>query len=597
MSNPNINVNVSGPVQPTSTYKTKVLKGNHSFASQVTEPNMKYVIKHDFVLDGDVTIPANCVLEFDGGSVSGEQTITGQNTCIQAGLVKILGTDVTLAGTWNVAEAYPEWFGAKGDGVTDCAEAINKTIDSFRGIIRLITGIYSVSSTIILSNNRLLIGNGAGNYLRGTAYNRITIIKPSADFVGDRVISADPKDFDDATYYIFGIAIRDLCIDCYNISSLSKTIIALMSVTNTETFDSIRVINNDNNIALWIDKSQNQNALESDGIIISNLYCLDSSGTNHSTNPVGVIGACNEVSIRDSKFQRGSDAPDGSVALLINAKYNGAINKAANGVTIDSCSFTSAEYGVKIVGNSTDANGPRYIRVFNCTWEACKYQIKTESDDANKPVQFCVFGFGNRFNTYIPVDGVNIGIVLGDNSANNVVYASDDQYIKTEGNSINAFIFGGGANSLIDASKGNIWVHKTLADGFQVNRVDKSNFYPLVQSWVNVAAADIKNGWARAYTNRNALGYFKDPNDIVHIRGMLKDGTSTYPTNLIFTLPSGYRPIQNVEIVCGVNVTKDGNDNITNVVHTVITIQSDGEVRVTGAGQYLRLDEISFSIK
>ena len=44
MSNPNIQVNVSGPVQAPSTYKTKVLKGTQSFASQVTEPNTKYVI-------------------------------------------------------------------------------------------------------------------------------------------------------------------------------------------------------------------------------------------------------------------------------------------------------------------------------------------------------------------------------------------------------------------------------------------------------------------------------------------------------------------------------------------------------------------------
>lgn len=82
MSFNNVNVNVSGPVQPTSTYKTKVLKGNHSFASQVTEPNMKYVIKHDFDLGGeDVTIPEGCLLEFDGGSID-NGTVVGQNTII-----------------------------------------------------------------------------------------------------------------------------------------------------------------------------------------------------------------------------------------------------------------------------------------------------------------------------------------------------------------------------------------------------------------------------------------------------------------------------------------------------------------------------------
>lgn len=104
-----INVNVSGPVQPTSTYKTVVLKGNHSFASQVTEPNTKYVIKHDFVLDGDVTIPNNCVLEFDGGSISGEHTITGQNTIINSLLIPIFN-NIALSGSFVNLEYYSDWF-------------------------------------------------------------------------------------------------------------------------------------------------------------------------------------------------------------------------------------------------------------------------------------------------------------------------------------------------------------------------------------------------------------------------------------------------------------------------------------------------------
>jgi hypothetical protein len=65
-----INLQVSGPQQPASIYKTKVLKGQVPFAVQVTEPNTKYVIKHNFELDDDVTIPVNCILEFDGGSLT-----------------------------------------------------------------------------------------------------------------------------------------------------------------------------------------------------------------------------------------------------------------------------------------------------------------------------------------------------------------------------------------------------------------------------------------------------------------------------------------------------------------------------------------------
>lgn len=111
----NVNVNVSGPVQPTSTYKTKVLKGNHSFASQVTEPNMKYVIKHNFVLDGgSITIPEGCLLEFDGGAIS-NGTLVGQSTILiyNQPLNDIL--TATLEGTWR----YESGVKADEEDITD----------------------------------------------------------------------------------------------------------------------------------------------------------------------------------------------------------------------------------------------------------------------------------------------------------------------------------------------------------------------------------------------------------------------------------------------------------------------------------------------
>lgn len=93
--------------------------------SMINQPNTIYVIKYDFTLVEDITIPTNCVLEFDGGSISGANTLTGANTRINAGLIKIFNTDVTIAGSWNVANVYPEWFGAVGDGITDDYNALN----------------------------------------------------------------------------------------------------------------------------------------------------------------------------------------------------------------------------------------------------------------------------------------------------------------------------------------------------------------------------------------------------------------------------------------------------------------------------------------
>ena len=135
-------------------YKTIILKKNlvngvnTLTQAMMNQTNTKYVIKYDYTLGDDITVPANCVLEFDGGSITASgnnDTITGANTGIEARLVKIFNTDVTLAGTWNVAEAYPEWFGAKGDGSNDDAPAINKALTYFN-CVKLLPRTYLIGS-------------------------------------------------------------------------------------------------------------------------------------------------------------------------------------------------------------------------------------------------------------------------------------------------------------------------------------------------------------------------------------------------------------------------------------------------------------------
>lgn len=126
--------------------------------NMINKPNTIYEIRYDFILNENITIPVNCILKFNGGSISGEYILTGNNTGIQAGLIKIFNTDTTLVGSWNVAEAYPEWFGAIGDGESDDTISIKNALVVSNNIV--FTNTYGISSTIDIVNSCSLKGKG-----------------------------------------------------------------------------------------------------------------------------------------------------------------------------------------------------------------------------------------------------------------------------------------------------------------------------------------------------------------------------------------------------------------------------------------------------
>ena len=144
-----------------------------------------YLIVGD--ITGDVTFGANCSLIFQGGKfVSGN--VTGNCTSIDAPLNVIFGANVTIAGTWRVPTAYPEWFEAESatvplvsggtETVADDATRINKAFRLLMpptGVARLqdiggtlkLSGKYNIFSTIVVPRHVYLVGtNGYLSQIR-----------------------------------------------------------------------------------------------------------------------------------------------------------------------------------------------------------------------------------------------------------------------------------------------------------------------------------------------------------------------------------------------------------------------------------------------
>ncbi len=149
-----------------------ILRKNKTFAEQVTKTNTIYEIRYDFDLTAPIVIPFGCVLKFVGGSVAGNYTITGQDTRIEAGLVQIFGADVTIAGTWDVSEAYPEWFGAIGVNGIDDSDALYCALNMSCNYVRF-SKLYYISKPILLKSYVHIVGNyGMHTYKFGISVNQ-----------------------------------------------------------------------------------------------------------------------------------------------------------------------------------------------------------------------------------------------------------------------------------------------------------------------------------------------------------------------------------------------------------------------------------------
>jgi hypothetical protein len=104
-------------------------------------------------IGSNVTIPSNITLWFlHGGELSPDsgKTLT-INGPITAGVYQIFSGSGTISGSIKAQSAIPQWWGAKGDGITDDTQAIKKAISS--GLpVYIPVGTYLVTDTLSFQN-------------------------------------------------------------------------------------------------------------------------------------------------------------------------------------------------------------------------------------------------------------------------------------------------------------------------------------------------------------------------------------------------------------------------------------------------------------
>jgi hypothetical protein len=129
------------------------------------------------------------------------------------------------------------------------------------------------------------------------------------------------------------------------------------------------------------------------------------------------------------------------------------------------------------------------------------------------------------------------------------------------------------ANKLVKLdTSGNL----TMNGGLNINGIINTPGFTtptLLNGWINY---DVNAGYA-------AAGYFKDKHSVVHLKGLIKSGTTTTATPLL-NLPAGYRPS---EIMIYIVVNSGGFGRVD--------VYPSGDVQILSGGNgFLSFDGISF---
>lgn len=144
--------------------------------AMINTANTVYVIQYDYTLAANITIPANCTLEFDGGSISGDgsgkNTITGNSTTVTNKVVGVIFNNIILDGSFVASQIFADWFSDSDD------YRLLSSLFKFSGNITLSRGkTYSINNGVVIGSNTSVDCNGATIAIRVTGKTAVFIAR------------------------------------------------------------------------------------------------------------------------------------------------------------------------------------------------------------------------------------------------------------------------------------------------------------------------------------------------------------------------------------------------------------------------------------
>jgi hypothetical protein len=184
------------------------------------------LIPNTQTLTGNLTIPSNItLLILQGGAIvapSGSNYTLTINGSLVAGLYQIFygfSPENITFGAGSVDKVYPQWWGAKGDGITDDYLAIQSAINSVKSIGGIVFftpnegSSWAIGSTLVIDKPIALIGSGAGSYENEGYFTPSTLIKWIGSAGGTMLVIGD------GITAIAGVSIKNIAFDGQKIAT------------------------------------------------------------------------------------------------------------------------------------------------------------------------------------------------------------------------------------------------------------------------------------------------------------------------------------------------------------------------------------------